>query len=403
MPGGLELDTSWVWESALGAGRGVDRARFGSLASRVAAGHEELIEAASAGWLPHVSDLGDARAPRRAADRARRWARSAEELVVLAEPGVADMLRCWTALVDAPPVRFVAGPDPAGLRRALAGGGRMLVVFDGPPWVRALAERLVADPEGPERAVVFAGDGTPDDGWKPRGARRIASPGCADGRFGAFGDGALAVAAFAGVDVAELVGGARAAAGACAAPALHGNPAWRLAAVAHLLGLRGGGPVLLAPAGGFSGALARHAARLWSALLVRRREGEGLRLDAPRAPAVLVAGDEGATNALAEDGDDAWLLVLPTPPAGAGDRWNARGIERALLDAHVEQALRSGRPVVRLRPTAPGALGAGAAAWMLTQAAVAAAVLAGVDPTALPAADELRVLHERAAGDSPPG
>ncbi len=355
--------------------------------------HGRLAQAESAGLVPH---LGAARRPDHVATwmaHGARWRRggaaSTDRLVLLGEPGAVAALRVLHAGGPDAPVAVVDRPDPDQLAAALAGAKRpRLLVLPGPPWVMPVAHAL----RDRVKAVTFlAGDALaladlpPDLSAWPR-AESIDEPGCSDPRFAAVLAGALCLAGFARLEPQPLQAALTDMAAACDRRGIHDNPGFRLGAVAarfaavHALTL----PALLVPRAALD-PWASWASRCWAAFSCRAVPVAGGVTPRGGAGLVVRSGDEGMVQRLVEGPRDLWALLLEVE----GDRPLDR-VGRAVLQAHHQQLVGDGRPVVRLglRDTSAATRLALSLLWM--HAALVAAALEPVDPLTMDAADAWR-------------
>jgi hypothetical protein len=334
------------------------------------------------------------------------WAKETDCIVVLGEPAAVAAVRVLEGMPAQAPAskgrRRAAGagtrpgfaaldaPDPVALAAAFDGArAPLLVVLDGPPWVRALAE--VASVRAASAFVV----GEPGaDEWTLPGAARAAAPGATDPRFGAMGGAALAVAAARGVPVEAALDGLRRMAQRCAQPGMFDNPAYLLAslvdAAAEERGLTQIALLLPSPRMADWGGWARGA---WTAVVSKTRVRDSVRDYHGTTPMIVQAGDEAMVQRLIDGPRNVLTLALWADEVGAPVAEGAAAtweLARGLMGAHVKQLVTSGRPVVRIGFGAVDASHLLELAMMWVHAAVASAARAELDPLAMPAADRWR-------------
>lgn len=314
-----------------------------------------------------------------------RWveARRAEggPIVVLGEPGAVAAARVLSSLSPEPGrLRWLDGVDALGAETL---AGAHLVVLDGPPWVRWLAQELAGAASG----ITWVGAEA-----APSGAELL--PGPADARFGVLGPFALAAAALCGAALAPIVDEISRARTRCAAPALFENPALLFAAV--LVAARDHGVERLAfllPTGRLE-PWAAWATRAWPGITTRSESRAGVRVPSGVPCLAVRLGDEALIQHLIGGPHDLLGCAVLLDDDGSRDlegrrRW---ALGRALQNAQFMQLCRDGRPVVQLRlPTLDPGLVAGLSVVCL-QAATAVALASDLDPLSAPAAQLWRTL-----------
>lgn len=390
----FSLDTQLSSAQAVGARAGVASARSALPGSQLAALLQRVEEAARAGLLPHLDAARDPEQGQAMVARGLAWrhrgARSADRVVLVGEPGACAAAALLARAAGAADMLIVDQPAAELVQAAQVGAKRpRMVVLEGPPWVGELARRVG---EGVATWTVFREAGVrpgaePD---LPEGAEVVVAPGAADARFGAVGPAALALAGWARLDGTDL---AQALAGiclACTGAGQRSNPALRLALLAHELA-RGPGltlPVLLTASPRLAD-WASWAARAWSAFSARPVPETGGYRARGSTPLVVAAGDEALIQRLIAGPRDHWVLALDRQ-AEASDALGL--LARDLVETHVRQLVRDGRPVVRLDLRDDGPLAQAELAFLWTHAALLAAALDPVDPLTMDAADDWRAL-----------
>jgi hypothetical protein len=352
---------------------GLGRKRLLSGLGRLRDVHELLRRGAEDGRWPHLH-LPDAAALDAVRATAADLRARATTLVVVGQPGALAALRAVTdAVGEGSRPRWVSTPDSAHLA-ALDTADTAWLFLEGPAWVDRVAEWAV----GNGRVVAMAGAGeheAPPDGWW------ISDPVAGDGRFGALGMASLVCAAWAGVDVDSLVGGARDMAAACERPALLENPAYTLA-LATVFAERDLAlsiPVHLATSGRLE-AFAGWLVRMWGAVLSHASPVDGVVRHAGAAGVPGVVGDEELVQVLLVGPRDKFVTVWEpavAPDALGGPEAVAQG--RAFQELWDRENLPSLR--VRLPGSDPGAIGA--AILLAEHAAVTASLYQDLDPLGL--------------------
>lgn len=279
-------------------------------------------------------------------------------LVVAGPPGPLRAARAWVeALAPEAPVRWIDGPGGAP-----AGEGEALVAWPGPAWVDGLygAARAAGVPT---RTV-------------DRAEADLLDPCARDGRHAVLGPGARMVAAFAGIDVASAVAGARAMADDAARPALYENPAYALALGLAFAERRLGRPraTWMVAHPGLLTAVA-HLARAWVAAHVGAPLHPDVAEAPPAEPTVGVWGDQELVDGVHLALPHHALLALDVDDlAPEADRTGAR----AWLGADV--------PMVRVVLPRLDAAALGGLFALLDHAAAASAVFRWIDPRRRPGA-----------------
>ncbi len=389
----LNLDYALTLTSKVGVWGGLDQRHLRAQIPKMNAVYAS-INALGDQRLPYGRPLGDALS---AALDAWVEARRAEALrvVVLGEPGAVSAARMLSSLAPDPgAITWVDGMD--GLEAALGGAPAHLVVLDGPPWVRWLAESLGGRAKG---ATVVGGE-LPIAGLE--GAETL--PGPADAALGVLGPFALAAAALCGAAIAPIVEEAIRARQRCASMALFENPALLFAAV--LVAAREHGVerlVFLLPSGRLE-PWAAWATRAWSSITTRGAARANVRVPAGVPSIAVRLGDEAMIQHLLGGPHDLLGCALVLDDDGAQDlegrrRW---GLARSLLTAQFMQLCRDGRPVVQLRvPTLDPAMIAGLSVVCL-HAATATALASDIDPLLSPAVQLWRTLATEEITSLPP-
>ncbi len=350
--------------------------------------HEALVRGQTEGSWPHLrlptdEALGAARA---IADDLRS---RASTLVVVGQPGA---VACLQMLVEAVGDRrapvWITSPDAAWLE-SVDGPDVAWLFLEGPAWVDRVAEWAVRR----DRVVAVAGAGDHD---APPGGWWISDSVAGDGRFGALGLASLVCAAWAGVDVEELIQGARGMSDVVARPALLENPAYTLALSRHFaeqdLGLAT--PVHLAGTGRLSGFVG-WACRMWGAVGAHAAPVEGVVRHTGSPGVSGVVGDEELVHVLLVGPRDKFVIVwdpaarLDGPAANEGS---------SLGTVFQDLWARENLPSVRVRLPALDAGALGAAILLVTHAAVTASLYAHLDPLGLDGVTAWYTAVERARG-----
>ena len=268
MSGLPTLDISGVFQSTIGTRVGIKQRHFRAAKDVVLSQHAALEEAAQERLLPHLLPLLESEAHVLAAPILGR------PVVLLAEPSAGLAVSALSSAHGVGPV-FLDATDSQSIEDAVALEGAVLVVLDGPAWVRLVAAEL-----GPlfSEVLVFAGDGTGASGWGPSGSRVVESFGSADLRFGGFGLAALTLLAVAGGDLGGVAAMAAAMAHQCRSSVMSENPSYALAAVFLALEEVSGvsGPMLLVPSRRLQ-PWGRWLSGVWGATAIRPELQGGLR------------------------------------------------------------------------------------------------------------------------------
>ncbi|MFZ5478380.1 MAG: hypothetical protein ACOZNI_16550 [Myxococcota bacterium] len=303
----------------------------------------------------------------------------ARRLAVAGQPGALAPLRAIVgALSPEAPLRWVDSADAA----PADADDLAWLVLEGPPWADALAEAAVA--AGRPVAVAGAGEHeAPPDGWW------VSDPAAGDGRFGALGLGTLLGAAFAGVDVAALVAGARDVTAACRRPALFENPAYTLAAAFEAAEARLGvsGLAHVVPTGRLRG-FGEWVARAWGAASARTAEQDGARRYVGGPGASGVAGDEEFAEALLGGGRDRLLVA-----------WEVEGVDPVPVRVFAQLWRRERMPFLRVRLPGIDATSLGGALQLVAHTTLVTSLLGGRDPFAREAVSAWDAALERARAD----
>lgn len=392
----FSLDTQLSTPQAVGAHAGAGGPSGGWSGARMTDLVQRVEQAAAAGLLPHLALAAD---PARVQDlvaRGQAWRRrgskGADRLVVVGEPGAA-MAVCLLGVVQDPAaVVWVDQPDRRRVAAALAGARHArLLVLEGPAWVAELAAAMAPGARG-VTVVREPGEGgalAADEVWEEAGA--------SDLRFGPTGAAGLAVAGFAGVEGLAMAAVLEDTVHALTRVGTRQNPALRLAMMARALTDQHGlhTPVLLSAHTRLL-AWAGWASHAWAALSARSVPATSGYHARGAAPLVLPAGDEALIQRLIAGPRDHWTLRMDRALA-ADEPLDA--LAGRLLDAHMTQLVRDGRPVARLHLSGDGPVDLAAASLLWSQAALYAAALDPVDPLTMDAADAWRRLQD----EGPPG
>jgi hypothetical protein len=380
------LDISGVFQSTIGTRVGIKQPHFRAAKDVVLTQHAALEEAAQGGLLPHLLPLPVSEARRLAASLSGR------PVVLLAEPSAGLAVSALSSSHGVAPVLLDA-TDARSIEDAVALEGAVLVVLDGPAWVRLVAAEL-----GPlfSTVLVFAGDGTGASGWGPSGSQVVESFGSADLRFGGFGLAALTLLAAAGGDLEGVAATAAAMAEQCRSSVMSENPSYALAAVFLALEEVSGisGPMLLVPSRRLQ-SWGQWLSGSWGATAIRPELRGGLRRVRGESGRCVLAGDEAAIQRLIEGPADRLIVSVvgsrpPGPDRAIGRHLSAWSLGQAFLGAHHHQLRRTGRPMAQLRTSSLGPSSMLACAVLWTQAALAVGGSRGQDPLTMDAADGWR-------------
>ena len=376
----------------------LERHHLQARVGRLAAISEELDDAAESGVLPHMRPTLHADA----VSRGEAWAEAPEDLVLLGDPGAV----AGCGLLSPRPLDAIVQPDPATVRALLPSGRAVrLLVLDGPPWVRRVATALASRST---HTTVVVGDGTTSDGWTLPGAARWEAPASADARFAPFSPAAQALAVSQGLDFGPLLEVWEATLPRIQARGLWDNPALLLAGVADAMAETGMPRVALLAGSDHLLRWATWARACWSAVSIKSDGGATVRRTGGAVPLVGTVGDESLAQRLIDGTQDTWSMVLREAPGARdlplGAASTIAELGRQVEDAQVTQLAQVGRPVLRLRVSDSGTPAALALAATWVHAALALALLRGLPPLAMPAADRLRAIQRRWAEDAdPPG
>lgn len=351
--------------------------------------HDELRRGEETWRWPHLV-LPDEDALAAVVATAEALRERAGTLAVVGQPGALTAMRALVAtLAPGAAVRWIGSPDAAG-DAALDGPGVAWLCLEGPAWVDRVAEWAV----GRDRAVAVAGAGegeAPPEGWW------IADPTAGDGRFGGLGMASLLCAAWAGVDVGEVVAGARDVAEICRRPALFENPAYSLAVAGVAIEQSHGLPIpvhlattsRLLP-------FVEWVVRMWAAVVAQPVEQGGVRRHLGTIGIAGALGDEELTHALLGGARDKHLVLWEIESAGRGPATEALATQ-ARVFGHLWS--RQGLPQLRVRIPAVDAASVGGAIVLASHAAVATGLYLERDPLGLEGVATWYGAMERAVAD----
>lgn len=355
-------------------GAGIGRKRLLSGLSRLRDAHDVLVRGAADGRWPHLN-LPDAEQVAGVSEIAAGLRARAPRLAVVGQPGAVAALRAVTEALGVRVPHWVTSPDAASVP-GLDSADVAWLVLEGPAWVDQVAEWAVAS----GRVVAVAGAGThpaPPHGWW------ISDPVAGDGRFGGLGLAGLVCAAWAGVDVDGLLGGARDMVAACARPALFENPAYTLALstifVERDLGIS---TVAHLATSGRMEAFSAWLVRMWGAVLTDTVTIDGVVRHTGTAGVAGVVGDEELLQVLLVGPKDKLVAIWDVSEGDHGP-----GAREGVAQVNAFQDLVNRENLANLRVRLPGldARTLGAAILLAQHAAVSASVFLDLDPLGLSA------------------
>jgi len=394
----IVLDHSLLLARRPGQPDRLERYHLQTRVGRLAAISEELEGAAESGVLPHMRPTLHPDA----ITRGQAWAEAPEDLVLLGDPGA--VAGCGLLCARTPDA--IVQPDPNVVRALLPSGRAVrLLVLDGPPWVRTVARALASRST---HTTVVVGDGTASDGWTLPGAARWEAPASADARFAPFSPAAQALAVSQGLDLDPVLAAWQETLPRIQTRGLWDNPALLLASFADALAEVGAPGMALLAGSDHLLRWATWARACWTAVTIKSDEGATVRRTGGAAPLVGAVGDEALAQRLIDGTPDTWSVVMREAPGvrdlPLGAASTIAELGRKVEDAQVAQLAQVGRPVLRLRVSDSGSPAAVALAATWVHAALALALLRGLPPLAMPAADRLRAIQRRWTEDAdPPG
>lgn len=256
------------------------------------------------------------------------------------------------------------------------------VAFLGPAWVDDAVERVV-EAGG---KVLVVGPGEEDEQVTPPPGGAWLSDGVAgDGRFGALGAGAWAVAALCGVDLTTLEAAREQAGAAVTTSEMTGHPSWpwalAMAGAAQSLAREEQVHVYDAPA---LRPLATWAASVWGSMLATTVVGPRWRQRLGGRAFAAALGDEEVAEMVFRGNTGASVVMWESPGQGP----LSAGTER-LVAGTLARAREEGAPVVRVRIGALDAPTIVSLQVLTLHAAIGAALLLDRDPRAFDGAEAL--------------
>ena len=153
------IDISNASSEKLGNAHGLSRQAFMELSPAFAQIHSEISQQVA--YLPH---LNASEHLEQAQELYQRLSSHEGPLVVLGDAGVVSALRAHS---DSRCATWISDPSPDALSHLTDMSSTLLLIVDGPSWVRDVAQALSTQTK---QNLIFVGDGSAHDGWFLDGA-----------------------------------------------------------------------------------------------------------------------------------------------------------------------------------------------------------------------------------------
>ncbi|MEL6347967.1 MAG: hypothetical protein AAFV53_32975 [Myxococcota bacterium] len=368
----------------------ITRSHLKAAHQAVASVQPSLQDAGEQGLLPHLLIPDPAMIDAIASD----W--RGRPLVILGEPSAAAGAAALAAAQSPGQVLLLDSPDPVLVTAALAQPEAVLVILDGPAWVRWMARALASQFS---LAVTFVGDGTEQVAWAPDGVSLFSMPGSADPRFSGLCGAGLAMLSAAGGDVFACCEAIASTARRCFQEGLAENPGAMLAAVADASAQQASlqGPHWSLPSARL-GIYGRWLCGAWTAMACHITQHGELKRPRGVAAAWSVVGDEPWMQVHSEGMIERWTIALrdqrPDLDLRLGEQMTAWRLSQEMARAEHQALQRSGQGQVTMRVARLDGPGLCEVATIWLHAAALVGGLRGDDPLTMDAADRWRVVLE---------